>query len=86
MNDKLLSRKIAPKIYFPPAFVKPARIFNKDNKPEYYAGSKFTIYNKYAIIMIYAHAFHYEEAAFNFFKVCKPFRNLLVKNYKSLEN
>ncbi len=51
-------------------------------KPEYYAGSKLTVYSKYLLIMSYTHAFYFEEAIFNFFNICKSFRKLLIKNYK----
>ena len=52
-----------------------------NNKPDYYAGNKLTIYNKYLLIMSYTHAFYFEEAVFNFNYICKSFRNLLFKNF-----
>jgi len=55
------------------------------NKPEYYAGSKLTVYNKYLLIMSYTNAFYFEEAIFNFYYVCKSFRNLLIRNYQVIE-
>ena len=58
---------------------------NIKNKPQFYAGSKLTVYNKYLLIMSYTHAFYFEESIFNFYNVCKSFRNLLIKNYQAIE-
>jgi hypothetical protein len=60
-------------------------VLDMKNKPEYYAGSKLTVYNKYLLIMSYTDAFYFEEAIFNFYYVCKSFRNLLIKNFKIIQ-
>jgi hypothetical protein len=70
------------KVYFPS---REKYFTEKEVKPEYYAGSKFFVYSKHLIIMLYTQAFYFEETVFNLYKVCKPFRNLLIKNYAIIE-
>ena len=81
-----LARPILTKISeFQVDFELAKRVVDMNNKPEYYAGSKLTVYNKYLLIDSYTDAFYFEEAVFNFYYVCKSFRNLLIKNFKVIE-
>jgi hypothetical protein len=78
-----LARLILTKISeYKDDFIIAKLVLDMKNKPEYYAGSSFTVYNKYLIIMSYAHAFYFEEAIFNFYYTCKSYKNLLIKNYQ----
>ena len=86
MIDKPFGRHIAKKDDFLRINEEiPIKVKYMNFKPEYYAGSKLTLYNKYHLIMSYTHAFYFEEAIFNFYYVCKSFRNLLIKNYQFID-
>ena len=86
MIDTYSARPIPTKIYFPQVDLEiRRRVIDMKNKPEYYAGRKITVYNKYLLIMSYTYSFYFEEALFNFFFVCKSFRNLLIKNFQVIK-
>jgi hypothetical protein len=86
ITDKTSARRILKKIHSPTVNLeKPIIVMDMKNKPEYYAGSKLTVYSKDLLIMIYTNAFYFEEALFNFYHVCRSFRNLLIKNYQIID-
>ena len=86
MTDTCSARPIPTKIDFPLVKTElPRRVNDNNFKPEYYAGSKLTLYNKYLLIVSYTDAFYLEEAMFNFYYLCKSFRNLLIMNFKVIE-
>ena len=78
-GDPPIAKQTAPLVYFNIAREK--YFAENEAKPEYYAGSKFFVYSKHLIIMLYTQAFYFEETVFNLYKVCKSFRSLLIKNY-----
>ncbi len=82
MKGSSSARPIPTKNYFPQNDLEIRRqVLDMKNKPEYYAGSKLSVYNKYLLIMSYTHAFYFEEVLFNFYYACKSFRKLLYKNF-----